>query len=775
MADDIFTQETVDKLNQSALTFNEVVTSRAGGVSGGALIDQTLTPLGETTDTLKGRLDKIGNTYTTWGSATGGKLTSAAQAFLNNTVGSTGFGNYYAWTGSFPYVVAAGTDPCAAPGYAIRSNARFFSAVTQTNDGAPVSEPALDYIRDIARRDSAGYTLVGNSTAGCTLTAARNLVKVLATGKEYEWTGSFPKTVTTNDATVGGDGWVERTNSGLQSDNGASCVSWLSSGALRIKKTLEDRFKSAFIVDFATEYLTMAEIEQIKIDYSNGAVNQKPTVDITARLIKAIADLGSSHDISTAYLYEPARVLQLPSGAMGIRLDAMERLLIDRNNINIIGAGMFNTRLCHIGTGHAQEMFRFKEAYACGLSHMTLDGGMPWRPAGTETYGIDVPLVLDQCASFYSDGLNICNYRHRGLQAIHLWESYFDDFRCFNGGWLRTGATRAPGGIFFDDYLKESTAFPGSESNQVYFGKYAFSGVGAVYHFISPCFNIHFNHVVSEGMTFNSGYIPGGMNVQKVLVDGISAGIVVNHAWYYFHDQPITSGQQAVLFDFVNAGPGCKFDNQVIIQEIPTGSSTLLEVSTLANNTSAYPVIINASISDKNCTTLFGNASSGALLQGDISYRKDTPRTIENLMGSYGPTNFIGQVTMSTGEFTTTPPVVYKYNGRSVTLSSIDGSGSYEEHKCRAIANFNGSSSGGGSRMQKGITVTRSGVGRYSATFSNAMPDANYSVNLSLVKVSAVTDAIEISSLLNTGFTFSIRDASGNYHDSSTICISVFR
>ena len=94
MADDIFTQETVDKLNASALTFNEVVTSRAGGVSTGSLIDQTLTPLGEETDTLKGRLDKIGTTFTDWGSAVGGTLTSAAQSFLNNTSGSAGFGNY---------------------------------------------------------------------------------------------------------------------------------------------------------------------------------------------------------------------------------------------------------------------------------------------------------------------------------------------------------------------------------------------------------------------------------------------------------------------------------------------------------------------------------------------------------------------------------------------------------------------------------------------------------------------------------------------------------
>ena len=126
MADDIFTQDTVDKLNSSALTFNEVVTSRAGGVSTGAVISQTLTPLGETTDTLKGRLDKLGVHISDWASTDGGTLTSPAQAFLNNTSGSVGFGNYYSWSGVYPsggHIVAPGTDPAAVgSGYAPRTD-----------------------------------------------------------------------------------------------------------------------------------------------------------------------------------------------------------------------------------------------------------------------------------------------------------------------------------------------------------------------------------------------------------------------------------------------------------------------------------------------------------------------------------------------------------------------------------------------------------------------------------------------------------------------------
>lgn len=139
MADDIFTQETVDKLNASALTFNEVVTSRSGGVSTGAIIDQTLTPLGETTDTLKGRLDKLGVHISDWASTDGGTLTSTAQAFLNNTSGSAGFGNYYSWSGAFPKTVAPGTDPAAVgSGYTPRTDVVLRSELGQPTGPADI-------------------------------------------------------------------------------------------------------------------------------------------------------------------------------------------------------------------------------------------------------------------------------------------------------------------------------------------------------------------------------------------------------------------------------------------------------------------------------------------------------------------------------------------------------------------------------------------------------------------------------------------------------------
>lgn len=626
--------------------------------------------------------------------------------------------------------------------------------------------------REALRRSyaEAGYNLVdGSFEAGGTVTTATDVLLYESEGKAYSYSGTLPHTVATGSSPSAEPGmWVDRSMSKVS----ASAVIYQGVAAMQMQKTLAQRFQSAFIVDFATEYLTMDEVSQIKIDYAAGTLDQKPTVDITARLIQAIADLGGSHDITSAYLYEPAKVLQLPAGAMGLNLDAAARVLVDRNNINIIGAGMFNTRLCHIGTGHANEMIRFKEAYACGLAHLTLDGGLPFTPVGTETYGADIPLVLDQCAHFYSEGLNVCNYRHRGIQCIHLWESYLgNDLRCFNGGWFRVSGS-TPGGIFFDDFRKESTFFSGSESNQVYVGKYAFSGNGSIIQFKSPCFNMRINQIVSEARTY-SGYVPAGIDSVKVLVSGISSGIVIDQAWYYFHDQDAAAvGAGAVLFDFANAGPGCYFNNQMVYQEIPAGSSgRALEVSKLISNGSAHPVNLQMSVEDRNCTSsLWSAATPGSLILGDIYYRKDTFRSIDSFLGPYGQSNMQGRLTFSVGNFTGTPPIVMELGA---IKSAIDGAGAYDTYKCRATANIDGST--GAQRMNKGFSaITRSSTGQYSYTFTTPMPDANYAICPGAVYAN-LGDNIEVGGMSAAGFSLVVRNASGTYHDSPNVMVSIFR
>ena len=68
-------------------------------------------------------LENSGLIIMPWTSVTGGTLIAPTQVFLNNTVGSDGFGNYYSWSGEFPKTVAPGTDPAAVgSGYTPRTD-----------------------------------------------------------------------------------------------------------------------------------------------------------------------------------------------------------------------------------------------------------------------------------------------------------------------------------------------------------------------------------------------------------------------------------------------------------------------------------------------------------------------------------------------------------------------------------------------------------------------------------------------------------------------------
>ncbi|WP_250551078.1 phage head-binding domain-containing protein [Escherichia coli] len=560
----------------------------------------------------------------------------------------------------------------------------------------------------------------------------------------------------------------------LSGDDGASFVAWKGLGSMMLKKTLSDRFKSASVVDFATEYLTMDEIDNIKIDYATGEQNKIPTVDITSRLKQAIIDLGGSHDITSAYLYEPAKVLQLPAGAMALSLSGSDRILIEKNNIIIQGCGAFNTRLVNVGNVKANEMFRFKEAYACGLQHLTLDGGLPNWPVGDESYGVDIPLVLDQVSHFYSEDLNVCNYRHRGYQFIHVWESYFGNLRAHTGGWFRV-PNSAPGGLFFDDFRKESTFFPGSESNQVYIAKYSASVNGRVLDFTSPCFNVHIGLGVFENFTFRS-FVPEGADVSKVYISGLSSGVLMDHAWHYYHDMPSTV-PQTVVFEIFNPGPGCKFDNQVFFQQIDGESGNRLTTPWLINADNTYPMEINMSIDDRNCSSsLFKNRRGPSQIIGDIKYYSDQQRTINDLLGTESANGFVGTISFKAAtSWPSTPPVLYNFKGNyNVGLSPIGGGFvPYPEAKTatRMAITFNGTG-GGGALLAEGCTLAKQSTGQYKIVFDNSLPSSAYHVSLS-IKKAFLNDSIEIASALEGELNVAIRDNLGEFHDSERISVII--
>ena len=189
----------------------EVITGKAGGVAGGANIGTATNPVtGQTQQTLPSILADLGLDVQSWTSSTGGVLASANQVFLNDTPGSLGLGDYYAWGGTFQKTVPAGTDPALpASGYIMRSS-RF--ATTQA--------------REALRRSyaEAGYNLVdGSFEAGGTLLNANDALLQERTGKTF----SGPAATVPAGTNPASGGFVDRSGELLRSSLGYRVVDFL--------------------------------------------------------------------------------------------------------------------------------------------------------------------------------------------------------------------------------------------------------------------------------------------------------------------------------------------------------------------------------------------------------------------------------------------------------------------------------------------------------------------------------------------------------------------
>lgn len=111
MADLFPTKQQFYDAEKDLRTVNAVSNSRDPDT--GAEIDTWVTRRGDETDTLAGRLKKLGVVFA-GDTATGCTLSNLNEVVLNNTAGSSGFGNYYSWAGVFPHAVTPGTDPALA-------------------------------------------------------------------------------------------------------------------------------------------------------------------------------------------------------------------------------------------------------------------------------------------------------------------------------------------------------------------------------------------------------------------------------------------------------------------------------------------------------------------------------------------------------------------------------------------------------------------------------------------------------------------------------------
>jgi len=108
----------------------------------------------------------------------------------------------------------------------------------------------------------------------------------------------------------------------------------------------------------------------------------------------------------------------------------------------------------------------------------------------------------------------------------------------------------------------------------------------------------------------------------------------------------------------------------------------------------------------------------------------------------------------------------------------------YPAYQCRAWVNFNGSGTVAIRASGNVSSITDNGVGDYTVNFTNAMPDANFSVGGSYNTGNSIPSRGTTSIGLNTTATGSVRVwtgygstivSNGALEDPSTVCVNVFR
>lgn len=139
-----------------------------------------------------------------------------------------------------------------------------------------------------------------------------------------------------------------------------------------------------------------------------------------------------------------------------------------------------------------------------------------------------------------------------------------------------------------------------------------------------------------------------------------------------------------------------------------------------------------------------------------------------------------GNPVQDTSPTITTPTIATIKSAATLTPPVFqDSAGVQIGTLCRAWVNFNGSTSPGTIRASFNVSsVTKNGTGDYTVNFTNAMPDANYSTQISVSDPG--TNNQVLGTMLNSG-TYSINSVQIqalyglSRFDLTRICVSIFR
>ena len=420
--------------------------------------------------------------------------------------------------------------------------------------------------------------------------------------------------------------------------NDSTLISFIQAGIGAIARSLQDKAReSVSVLDF----------------YANGvsgvAVDPTGVVDSTLGIQAAIQSLAAwspndATNLSGYYQYaNPSRTLLFPAGTYKITAP----LLVRGNTIKIKGEGPYNSVIKYVGAAIINEIIRFQGSISCELSDIGLDGGLPYLPAGTETYGALAGLCLDTAPYFTSYNLQIQRHRVDGIRAGHMWESFFSNTIIRDGGYFATaGGGATPGAcIHTTTNLMNCVFFPGGEADNTIFLKPTLTGPGHLFRSDVPGQNLTFISPIHEGGTYTVNY--ASLNDSKFYINN-QTNFQMSGGYFYTHAQNF-GAFSAAIFNITEQNPGVTI-RDVQIYVYSGGGYTVQQVTHIADISNAYPTIMdNISIFDSTGSLSYAyyiqGSTNSPYVVGNQNYTCPTTQPASFLFQAASATYFQGTIT----------------------------------------------------------------------------------------------------------------------------------
>jgi hypothetical protein len=494
------------------------------------------------------------------------------------------------------------------------------------------------------------------------------------------------------------------------------------------------------------------------------------TTDDTSAITAALAAMPGTNAIGD-YTAVPNPILFFPAGIYKVS----SRILVTKGSTCIRGAGQFSTTIKYVGSAIINEVIKFRDAEFCELSDIGLDGGLPYNPTLSETYGAKAGLACDLTPFFTSRNLYIANTRLQGIRAIHLWESYFSNLQVRNTGYFSDGTLAGRGAaIHFsnDAAQKESSDALGSgyESSNVTFIKAKLVPVGCVVRCDVGCANITFVDPITENRDFAAFFYALGESKYYI---SDSANFRILGGYYYGHEH--TFACDAKLFEIVAQKPGVVIKDFYWYCPRATGGS-YQEVTKAFDVDPVYPVTIEGlTIDDENgqLITPCIISTNGPRVVGSIIYKSNSTVLPTALFSGTGLSRWEGKIRCIDS---TTPASLHTEWDYTASMRSFDyqSGASLEAFQCRAWVRFDGSS--GAIAAAKNVSgVTRNSAGNYTVTFTNSLPDANYAAIPSCNASATGGERALVAGQATGSCNLITLAGTASYADCSLVTLAVFR